>query len=334
MNREPLSFVLVTMIVGVGDGVGVGGGYVPAVFSASVQKAAMLPPSPDDHFTAGPHRRMVRTGRWCVDRGSGYPAIRTGIVSSSGHQVAANTIASPDNHFTAAPDCRLKLSASRRVSSVRCCPTVRPGIVSAASVHKAAAVVSAPDDHLTASPHCCVIASGHGRISSAGGHPAVSAGIVSPSTLEIMIVTVKIIPSPHDHLSARPYGGVIRPANWRIRYAGGCPTIATGIISPAGVYEIRCRSLRPRRSFHYQSILLCDQLGLRRIGEAGGGPSIRIGVVSPAGIQVAGGILTAPDDHFTAGPDCRVKSPLRGALVMAVGVQVSVAGLYFPPEFK
>jgi hypothetical protein len=58
---------------------------------------------------------MVRTGRWCVDRGSGYPVIRTGVVSSSGPQVV-NTSSSPDNHFTAAPDCRVTQSASGRVS--------------------------------------------------------------------------------------------------------------------------------------------------------------------------------------------------------------------------
>ena len=99
------------MSVGVGDGVGVGGGYIPQYLPASVRKAAGQS-APDDHFTAGPDCRMVRTGRWCVDRGSSYPAIRTGIVSSSGPDVVV-PMSSPDNHFTAAPDCRVKLSASQ-----------------------------------------------------------------------------------------------------------------------------------------------------------------------------------------------------------------------------
>ena len=126
---------------------------------------------------------MVRRADGAFDRGSSYPAIRTGVVSSAGLKLRY-TIAAPDNHFTAAPDCRVKLSASRRVSSVGCCPTVGAGIVSAAGVPIAAAVVSAPDDHFTASPHCRVDALGLGRVGRAGGYPAVSAGIVSPAAFK------------------------------------------------------------------------------------------------------------------------------------------------------
>ena len=71
-----------------------------------------------------------------------------------------------------------------------------------------------------------------------------------------------------------------------------------------------------------------------RVGGAGGCPAIRTGIVSPAGVQEAA-VTTAPDDHFTAGPDCRVRIVGQmGALVMVVAVQVSVLGLYFPPVFK
>ena len=43
---------------------------------------------------------------------------------------------------------------------------------------------------------------------------------------------------------------------------------------------------------------------------------------------------SAPDDHFTAGPDCCVMSRPAGALVVLVAVQLSVLGLYLPPVFK
>ena len=44
---------------------------------------------------------------------------------------------------------------------------------------------------------------------------------------------------------------------------------------------------------------------------------------------------STPDDHFTAGPDCRViVSAQLGALVVLVAVQLSVPGLYLPPVFK
>ena len=43
---------------------------------------------------------------------------------------------------------------------------------------------------------------------------------------------------------------------------------------------------------------------------------------------------SAPDDHFTAGPDCRVTYRPEGALVVLVAVQLSVLGLYLPPVFE
>ena len=44
--------------------------------------------------------------------------------------------------------------------------------------------------------------------------------------------------------------------------------------------------------------------------------------------------ISTPDDHFAAGPDCRVTSRAVGALVVLVAVQLSVLGLYLPPVFK
>ena len=44
--------------------------------------------------------------------------------------------------------------------------------------------------------------------------------------------------------------------------------------------------------------------------------------------------LSAPDNHFTAGPDCRVIRSGIGAFVVLVAVQLSVLGLYLPPVFK
>ena len=47
------------------------------------------------------------------------------------------------------------------------------------------------------------------------------------------------------------------------------------------------------------------------------------------------GFCSAPDDHFAAGPDCRVpNAPAAGALVVLVAVQLSVLGLYLPPVLK
>jgi hypothetical protein len=46
--------------------------------------------------------------------------------------------------------------------------------------------------------------------------------------------------------------------------------------------------------------------GSGRVGGASGCPTIRAGTISAAGVQTVGAIKSTPDDHFTAGPDCRV----------------------------
>ncbi len=49
-----------------------------------------------------------------------------------------------------------------------------------------------------------------------------------------------------------------------------------------------------------------------RIGGACGCPTICAGIVSPAGVQIRVAAPPAPDNHFTAGPDCRVIGSDRG----------------------
>ena len=45
--------------------------------------------------------------------------------------------------------------------------------------------------------------------------------------------------------------------------------------------------------------------------------------------------MSAPDDHFAAGPHCGVIAiGQSGALVVLVAVQLSVLGLYLPPVFN
>ena len=46
------------------------------------------------------------------------------------------------------------------------------------------------------------------------------------------------------------------------------------------------------------------------------------------------GAISAPDDHFGAGPYCHVIHRTSGALVVLVAVQLSVLGLYLPPVFR
>jgi hypothetical protein len=52
--------------------------------------------------------------------------------------------------------------------------------------------------------------------------------------------------------------------------------------------------------------------GSGRSRGAGGSPTIRPGIVSAAGVETdrAAGSFSTPNDHFTAGPDCRVRKSL------------------------
>ena len=59
---------------------------------------------------------------------------------------------------------------------------------------------------------------------------------------------------------------------------------------------------------------------------------LRLRTISPAGVQmVVVNVKPTPDDHFTAGPDCRVIAVGGvGALVVLVAVQLSVLGIVSP----
>ena len=89
-------------------------------------------------------------------------------------------------------------------------------------------------------------------------------------------------------------------------------------------------SVRPRRSFHCRSTLPCDVSAGGRVGGAGGCPTIRAGIVSPAGVQIADTDHSAPDDHFTASPHCRVNVSGSGRVGGAGGRPTIRAGIVSP----
>ena len=99
-----------------------------------------------------------------------------------------------------------------------------------------------------------------------------------------------------------------------------------GLYLPAGVRNARCRDILPQtiislpvhtavwppRASGALVVLVAVQLSV-------------LGLYLPAGVQSAaidlcGGaqVISAPDDHFTAGPNCRVTRSATGALVVLV----------------
>src|SRR5262249_30823435 len=77
-----------------------------AVSPTGDEAAAKSSSSPDDHFTASPHCRVIESCGRRVGRGGGRPTIRAGIVSPAGVQDNEVLILSPaDDHFTTSQHC-------------------------------------------------------------------------------------------------------------------------------------------------------------------------------------------------------------------------------------
>ena len=98
---------------------------------------------------------------------------------------------------------------------------------------------------------------------------------------------------------------------------------------------LNSHGFRPRRSFHCRSRLPCERLGAEGAWSCWWLVQLLvIGLYLPPVLTVAYVQHSTPDDHFTAGPHCRVTVRAAGALVVLVAVQLSVLGLYLPPVFE
>jgi hypothetical protein len=74
------------------------------------------------------------------------------------------------------------------------------------------------------------------------GYPTIRARIVSATGIQIVIATIKKMPTPDNHFTTRPHYGVTVSCIGRVGGAGGCPTIRVGIVSPARVKSDRVKA--------------------------------------------------------------------------------------------
>jgi hypothetical protein len=152
--------------------------------------------------------------------------------------------------------------------------------------------------------------SARGRVSRAGSYPTIRAGIVSPASVHRGNVVVNATPStPDDHFTAGPNCSVIGSARGRVGRAGGCPRIRAGMVCPASVQHVADPKATPNNHFSAGPDCCVLLSGRGRVGGAGGCPTIRAGIISPAGIPILARPpprISAPNDHLTAGPDCRM----------------------------
>ena len=73
-----------------------------------------------------------------------------------------------------------------------------------------------------------------------------------------------------------------------------------------------------------------------RVSYIGRSPRIRAGIVSPASIRItgAGPVAAAPNDHFAAGPDCRVTDSAGGRVGYVGDCPSICAGIVSPAGVK
>src|SRR6266576_1246572 len=291
--------------------------------------------APYDHFAAGPHCRLIHSANWRIGIARSYPTISGRIVSPTGVQKVSVLVvgkkSTPNNHFTAGPYRRVFGSRREYVARTSVCPVIRNRIVSPASVHRRVAhIISAPYDHLAASPYCSVKISTRRRIDGAGGCPTIRAGVVSPASTQ---KDGAIVSAPHNHLTASPDGCVTESRSRRISSANNCPTVRVRIVSSTGIEVVRKISSAP--DDHFAAIPHCRVRQSRAgcIGVADGCPAVCGGIVYPpgtdswrcgwcwsrgrnrrvewlrnisAGVEIGGAAISAPNNHFTAGPHCRM----------------------------
>ena len=121
--------------------------------------------------------------------------------------------------------------------------------------------------------------------------------------------------------------------------AGSCPTVGAGIVSPAGVQNAGAADSAPDDHFAAGPHCRVKLSGSGRAGGAGSNPVVgagnrQTGAVSPAGVQIAAAAGSAPDDHFGAGPHCRVKVSGSGRAGGAGSCPTVGAGIVSPAGVK
>src|SRR5436190_1302460 len=137
----------------------------------------------------------------------------------------------------------------------------------------------------------------------------------------------------------------------RVRHAGGCPVVSSGIVSTAGVERRARPPVTTAPNDHLAAGPHCRLVDSThwRIGGARGCPTISARKVSPAGVRKVSVLVvdknSAPNDHFAAGPDrCRPTSrrrcvsrtslcPVIGHwIVSPAGIQLPIAVIMSAPD--
>src|SRR5437868_4567544 len=122
-------------------------------------------------------------------------------------------------------------------------------------------------------------------------------------------------PSPHDHLYSGPDCGMLGSSSGSVDDACTRPTIRGGTVSAAGVERTLILTVPAPHDHFIAGPNCCVVVSARRdINDTRRCPTVCIRIVPAAGVGVARRTngSSAPDDHFTATPNCCVRrSTLR-----------------------
>ena len=99
-----------------------------------VHIGALVESTPNDHFSARPHGRMIDARRRCASGAHRRPAVASRMVAPAGVQ-AADVIggSAPNDHLSSGPHRRVREASVRRAGVVHCGPVVVRRIVAPAS---------------------------------------------------------------------------------------------------------------------------------------------------------------------------------------------------------
>ena len=121
------------------------------------------------------------------------------------------------------------------------------------------------------------------------------------------------MPAPNDHFAAGPHCRVIGSGIGRVGDGGRCPPDPMSGLYLPPVFKLGLPD-PPQTIISLPVQTAVWKLpGVGRVGCAGGCPTVRLRVIFSACVALKNrGPISAPDDHFTAGPHCRVSVSVIG----------------------
>ena len=173
-------------------------------------------PTPHNHPCPGPHRSMVATSLWRIERRYRGPGICVGIISCAGPQFGIcspqGRETTPYDHFCSRPNCRMAHSRCWLIDRRNRCPSICVWEISGTIVkrHKVkCAAETAPNNHFTTCPDCCVLITRGWSSSQCCRRPGIT-GWVKLGTV-ILCHRIPILTSPDDHPDPGPDCRVVAP---------------------------------------------------------------------------------------------------------------------------